>query len=508
VLWLKASEPERHVHSLLDRYVARIEREVRRDPRDAARLATVVLQKRAASSAAALERTARRRIALLRAGPEPPVQPRLPLPGLLDDDAGEDVPDEWLRAPGLSNPRAECAWLGAIAEAARRAGRDDRRIAALRRLLRCTREPVVVFTEYRHTLEWAARHLRDLGPVEYLHGALSAAERQRALAAFTSGHARLLLATDAASEGLNLQRRCRTVVMLDLPWTPSRVEQRIGRVDRLGQLRRVHGLALASDTAFGRQLVARLARGRARMDAAFESSLAPGSDLEEDTGRALTRLATLRRITRAVERRSGSTVRPGRPRGAEAWFVTTVPRPRTRVEWSGALLIVELRLAVDGLSDADRTVLGLHLPVPVPRLDTAEDTRRFAGRHVLPLVPRALAWAHAHVQPRRAAAERDREAREALTVLVQRAAATRAATAARPVQQPLFGRYAAEGHLSASGAAPHELDDAATAVRAVRHEQVIALLLRTGPGTPPCAFGVEAALHSGRRAGAYPCEPS
>ena len=62
--------------------------------------------------------------------------------------------------------------------------------------------------------------------------------------AFTSGAADLLLATDAGAEGLNLQDRCRLVVNLELPWNPTRLEQRIGRVDRIGQTRTVHAINL------------------------------------------------------------------------------------------------------------------------------------------------------------------------------------------------------------------------------------------------------------------------
>ena len=56
----------------------------------------------------------------------------------------------------------------------------------------------------------------------------------------------MLLATDAASEGLNLQHRCRLVVHLEVPWTPTRIEQRVGRVDRIGQSRTVHQVLLVA----------------------------------------------------------------------------------------------------------------------------------------------------------------------------------------------------------------------------------------------------------------------
>ena len=73
-----------------------------------------------------------------------------------------------------------------------------------------------------------------------LHGAMDRFERAAAVSRFNGGGARVLLATDAAGEGLNLQHRCRLVVNLELPWNPMRLEQRIGRVDRIGQSRTVH----------------------------------------------------------------------------------------------------------------------------------------------------------------------------------------------------------------------------------------------------------------------------
>src|SRR5574341_373469 len=66
-----------------------------------------------------------------------------------------------------------------------------------------------------------------------MHGGLTRRERSEAVGRFTHGDARLLLATDAGSEGLNLHHRCRLVVNLELPWTPLRLEQRAGRVDRI-----------------------------------------------------------------------------------------------------------------------------------------------------------------------------------------------------------------------------------------------------------------------------------
>jgi hypothetical protein len=104
-----------------------------------------------------------------------------------------------------------------------------------------------------------------------MHGGMPAADRRDAERRFTSGRARILLATDAASEGLNLHHTCRLVINLELPWTPLRLEQRVGRVDRIGQSRPVHAVHFAArGTAEERVLVRLLRRewhARASLDA-------------------------------------------------------------------------------------------------------------------------------------------------------------------------------------------------------------------------------------------------
>ncbi|MFI5272765.1 MAG: DEAD/DEAH box helicase [Ktedonobacterales bacterium] len=97
-------------------------------------------------------------------------------------------------------------------------------------------EPALVFTL---RLETAAR-LRDAArargrSAECYVGALSRPEREALVARFNRGGLDTLIATDAGAEGLNLQQRCHVVVNYDLHWNPMRIEQRIGRVHRLGQ---------------------------------------------------------------------------------------------------------------------------------------------------------------------------------------------------------------------------------------------------------------------------------
>ena len=122
-------------------------------------------------------------------------------------------------------------------------------------------EPVIVFTEYRDTLLQLAG---ALPPSLQLHGGLTASERAAVQARFNEAGG-LLLATDAAAEGLNLQRRCRIVVNYELPWNPARLEQRIGRVDRIGQARAVHAITLVARDTAEDLVIANLARRLARV---------------------------------------------------------------------------------------------------------------------------------------------------------------------------------------------------------------------------------------------------
>ena len=106
-----------------------------------------------------------------------------------------------------------------------------------------TNERVVVFTEYRDTQLWLQQLLRQEGfaadRVALLHGGLDPDEREglrQAFQAEPSAHpVRILLATDAASEGIDLHWHCHRLVNYDIPFNPNKLEQRIGRIDRYGQ---------------------------------------------------------------------------------------------------------------------------------------------------------------------------------------------------------------------------------------------------------------------------------
>ncbi|GAA2746295.1 DISARM system SNF2-like helicase DrmD [Kitasatospora cinereorecta] len=111
-------------------------------------------------------------------------------------------------------------------------------------------ERVIVFTEYRDTQAWLVQMLAQAGlggeRVAELHGGMNAAEREQLRLAFQTdptqelagveeAKVRILIATDAASEGIDLQRFCHRLINYDIPFNPNKLEQRIGRVDRYGQ---------------------------------------------------------------------------------------------------------------------------------------------------------------------------------------------------------------------------------------------------------------------------------
>ncbi|MFZ0713979.1 DEAD/DEAH box helicase, partial [Mycobacterium sp.] len=96
---------------------------------------------------------------------------------------------------------------------------------------------VLIFTQHTDTVTGLLRRIEAEGlKARSFHGSMSPSERAATIAAFRSGEAPIMISTDAGAEGQNLQF-CNCVLNYDLPWNPMRIEQRIGRVDRLTQPR-------------------------------------------------------------------------------------------------------------------------------------------------------------------------------------------------------------------------------------------------------------------------------
>lgn len=113
-------------------------------------------------------------------------------------------------------------------------------------------ERAIIFTEYKDTLDyllWRFKKEKLTEPlVQHLFGGVPSGQREVVKEDFNhqTSPVRILVATDVASEGLNLQASCRYVFNQDIPWNPMRLDQRIGRVDRHGQGRDVFAFHFSS----------------------------------------------------------------------------------------------------------------------------------------------------------------------------------------------------------------------------------------------------------------------
>src|SRR5439155_3769133 len=100
-------------------------------------------------------------------------------------------------------------------------------------------EKVVIFTQFIETQEFLVAALRQDGlTVSMFNGQMTLEEKEDAVRRFRERD-QILVSTEAGGEGRNFQF-CHLMVNYDLPWNPMRVEQRIGRLDRIGQTRPVH----------------------------------------------------------------------------------------------------------------------------------------------------------------------------------------------------------------------------------------------------------------------------
>ncbi len=182
-----------------------------------------------------------------------------------DDDAEEDVPVQSGRPPqGVSDFKnftdAERTSLERCLQLLRAGGNNDPKLDALIGYLRGTYPGVtrswldlgcILFSQYYDTVRWVGDELAkraeftgmDIGLYAgsnrsglWRNGRFQRCDRNDLKARVRSGDLKLLLGTDAASEGLNLQR-LGTLINIDLPWNPTRLEQRKGRIQRIGQAR-------------------------------------------------------------------------------------------------------------------------------------------------------------------------------------------------------------------------------------------------------------------------------
>lgn len=246
---------ERDVYNSIGRYIEKRFQELEKEKPGKGFVMTVY-RRRASSSPLALERSLeRRREGLSRIADRKVFDPDLPVPDEPEALDADELPDVDVGGRvSAALPQDPQAARREIAEVERLlqelqalGGRDSKRDRFFDVFRKTTEDgrPVLVFTEYTDTMEYLRDSLgafcaKSLGCYSGNGGQRWDGERWKLLTkgeiteALAKGELRALICTDAASEGLNLQAGG-AVINYDLPWNPSRIEQRVGRIDRIGQ---------------------------------------------------------------------------------------------------------------------------------------------------------------------------------------------------------------------------------------------------------------------------------
>ncbi len=249
VSWEERHRSQQLLYEAVTEYVREGYNQAMREKRSYIGFLMILMQRMVVSSTSAIRTTLERRLEALVAPQE-----QLTLFPLASEEEwadldGQEQIDVLLRTrfKALKNERAEVKLLLEAAARCEQIGPDAKAEALLDWLYRLQSEEsdpelkALVFTEFVPTQEMLRRFLTERGfSVVCLNGSMDMEERKRVQEAFAKD-VRILISTDAGGEGLNLQF-CHAVINYDIPWNPMRLEQRIGRVDRIGQAHAVRAI--------------------------------------------------------------------------------------------------------------------------------------------------------------------------------------------------------------------------------------------------------------------------
>ena len=249
VSWEERHRSQQLLYEAVTEYVREGYNQAMREKRSYIGFLMILMQRLVVSSTSAIRTTLERRLEVLTAP-----QDQLTLfPSTSEEEwadlDGQEQIDVLLRTrlKALKNERAEVKLLLDAAARCEQIGPDAKAEALLDWIYRLQSEEgdpefkALVFTEFVPTQEMLRRFLTERGfSVVCLNGSMDMEERKRVQEAF-AGDARILISTEAGGEGLNLQF-CHVVINYDIPWNPMRLEQRIGRVDRIGQAHAVRAV--------------------------------------------------------------------------------------------------------------------------------------------------------------------------------------------------------------------------------------------------------------------------
>ncbi len=249
VSWGETHRDQRLLYEAVTEYVREGYNQAMREKRSYIGFLMILMQRLVVSSTSAIRTTLERRLEALEAPQE-----QLTLFPMYSDDEWVDLDGQeqietllTTRLKALKNEHAEVKLLLEAATRCEQAGADAKAEALLDWLYRLQADEgdpelkVLVFTEFVPTQQMLQQFLTERGfPVVCLNGSMDMDERKKVQEAFAED-ARILISTDAGGEGLNLQF-CHVVINYDIPWNPMRLEQRIGRVDRIGQTHTVRAI--------------------------------------------------------------------------------------------------------------------------------------------------------------------------------------------------------------------------------------------------------------------------
>ena len=248
VAWQSRHSKQQVLYEEVTEYIREGYNQAKAEKQNAIGFLMILMQRLVSSSSAAIATTLERRLNVLE---NTVVEENLPL-NFADDWAEQDTQEQLDKLVSqsrklLDNEKADVARLLAMAKNCMATEQDAKAEALLDLIYTLQKEEkdpdlkILIFTEFVPTQHMLAQFFEDRGiSVVRLNGSMDLADRKKVQAAFAD-QTRILISTDAGGEGLNLQF-CHVIVNYDIPWNPMRMEQRIGRVDRIGQKHRVKAL--------------------------------------------------------------------------------------------------------------------------------------------------------------------------------------------------------------------------------------------------------------------------
>ncbi len=248
VSWGERHREQRLLYDAVTEYVRDGYNQAMREKKGYIAFLMILMQRLVASSTQAIRTTLERRLEALALPEEQLTLFPMSEEDWVDLDGQEQVETLLMtRLKALKNERAEVKLLLQATKRCEDAGPDAKAEALLDWIYRLQQEDgdpdlkILIFTEFVSTQEMLQKFLSERGfKVACLNGSMDMEERLKAQETFAK-EARMLISTDAGGEGLNLQF-CHVVINYDIPWNPMRLEQRIGRVDRIGQDCSVHAV--------------------------------------------------------------------------------------------------------------------------------------------------------------------------------------------------------------------------------------------------------------------------